>query len=98
VAGLAVVFVAIMLDRATSAATKVKKSFVPPTEKELKIRKFQIIAMAIFAVVTIYLSRSFLWAAIWPENINIYKQVAAATNAAVEFATTQLYILTIGFK
>jgi glycine betaine/proline transport system permease protein len=98
VAGLAVVLVAIMLDRATSAATKVKKSFVPPSEKEIKLRRMQVIAVAVFAVVSVFLSRSFLWAAIWPENFNLHKQIALVTNSVVEFATTQLYFLTIGFK
>lgn len=98
VAGLAVVFVAIMLDRSTSAAAKSKQSFVPPTQKEINLRRAGILSFALFAIVSVYLSRSVLWAAVWPKEINVYDQVADATNAFVEFATTELYYLTIGFR
>ncbi len=98
VAGLAVVFLAIMLDRSTSAAVKSSKSFVPPTQKEINARRIKVLLMGIVAIVSVYLSRTYLWAAIWPENLNVYNQVANATNLVVEFATTQLYYLTIGFR
>lgn len=98
VAGLAVVFVAIMLDRSTSAAAKTNKSFVPPSKKEINTRRISILFFAILAFISVYLSRSFLWAAVWPKEVTIYKQVANATNSAVNFATTELYYLTIGFK
>lgn len=98
VAGLAVVFLAIMLDRATSAAVKGSRSFVPPTQKEITSRRIKILLVGLMALISIYLSRTFLWAAIWPENLNFYDQIASATNSVVEFATTQLYYLTIGFK
>ncbi|MGA1098897.1 MAG: ABC transporter permease [Candidatus Nanopelagicales bacterium] len=98
VAGLAVVFLAIMLDRSTSAAVKSAKSFVPPTQKEINARRIKVLLMGIVAIVSVYLSRTYLWAAIWPENLNVYSQVANATNLVVEFATTQLYYLTIGFR
>lgn len=98
VAGLAVVFLAIMLDRSTSAAVKSAKSFVPPTPKEIITRRIKVLLMGLVAIISVYLSRSFLWAAIWPENLNVYDQIANATNSVVEFATTQLYYLTIGFR
>lgn len=98
VAGLAVVFLAIMLDRSTSAAVKSAKSFVPPTQKEINTRRIKVLLMGLVAIISVYLSRTFLWAAIWPENLNVYDQVANATNSVVEFATTQLYYLTIGFR
>lgn len=98
VAGLAVVLVAIMLDRSTSAAVKTKKSFVPPSADEIKRRRLNVAAMGGFAVLSIYLSRNFLWAAVWPENINTSKIVSNATNTFVDYATTTLYFLTIGFR
>lgn len=98
VAGLAVVLVAIMLDRSTSAAVKTKKSFVPPSAEEIRRRRLNVAAMGGFAVLSIYLSRNFLWAAVWPENINTSKIVSNATNTFVDYATTTLYFLTIGFR
>lgn len=98
VAGLAVVLVAIMLDRSTSAAVKTKKSFVPPSADEIKRRRLSVAAMGGFAVLSIYLSRNFLWAAVWPENINTSKIISNATNTFVDYATTTLYFLTIGFR
>lgn len=98
VAGLAVVLVAIMLDRSTSAAVQANKSFVPPSQDDIRRRRLGLIAMGAFAIISIYLSRSFLWAAIWPSNLSIANQVADATNRAVNFATTSLYFLTIGFR
>lgn len=98
VAGLAVVLVAIMLDRSTSAAAKSKKSFVPPTQKEINDRRLKVIAFAGLATVSVYLSRTFLWAAVWPENLNFYEELSNGTNIFVEFATTELYYLTIGFR
>lgn len=98
VAGFAVVLVAIMLDRSTSAAVKTNKSFVPPTGKEIRIRRINVALMGTFAVISIYLSRNFLWAAIWPESANVSKIVSSATSAVVNYATTTLYFLTIGFR
>jgi glycine betaine/proline transport system permease protein len=98
VAGLAVVLVAIMLDRSTSAAIKTNKSFVPPSPEEIFRRRLSVTAMGVFAVISIFLSRNYMWAAIWPKHLDISDQVAAATNAVVKYATTSLYFLTIGFR
>jgi glycine betaine/proline transport system permease protein len=54
--------------------------------------------MGVFAVISIFLSRNYMWAAIWPKHLDISDQVAAATNAVVKYATTSLYFLTIGFR
>ncbi|MGA0883515.1 MAG: ABC transporter permease, partial [Candidatus Nanopelagicales bacterium] len=67
-------------------------------QKEINARRIRVSLMGIVAIVSVYLSRTYLWAAIWPENLNVYDQVANATNLVVEFATTQLYYLTIGFR
>ena len=98
VAGLAVVFVAIMLDRSTSAAAKKQQSFVPPTPEQIKRRRINVGIAGGLAVVSVFLSRSVLWAAVWPEQLVFAKQVASATNTAVEWITTNLYFITSGFK
>jgi len=98
VAGLAVVFVAIMLDRSTSAAAKTKVSFVPPTKNEIKKRRISLSVMGLFAVVSIWLSRNILWAAIWPKQLDISETVANFTNTATDWTTTNFRFFTVGFK
>ena len=98
VAGLAVVFVAIMLDRSTSAAAKAKVSFVPPTKKEIQKRRISLSVMGLLAVVSIWLSRNLLWAAIWPKQLDISETVANFTNTATDWTTTNFRFFTVGFK
>ena len=98
VAGLAVVFVAILLDRSTSAAAKTKVSFVPPTKKEIKKRRISLSVMGLLAVVSIWLSRNLLWAAIWPKQLDISETVANFTNTATDWTTTNFRFFTVGFK
>ncbi len=98
VAGIAVVFVAILLDRSTSAAATKQMSFIPPTAAQIKRKRIKLYIATAVTLVSIYLSRTFLWAAVWPENINLSEKVSHATNAATEWTTTNLYIFTVGFK
>lgn len=98
VAGLAVVFVAIMLDRSTSAAAKKQVSFVPPTPAQIKRRRINVGIAGLLAVVSVVLSRSMMWAAVWPEQLDVSKQVSDVTNTAVHWITTNLYFITSGFK
>ena len=98
VAGLAVVFVAIMLDRATSAAAKKQQSFIPPTEKQLKARRVKIAASGVFAVIAAIASNFVSALATFPASFNIAKPVEDATNRFTEFLTTDFYFLTVGFK
>ena len=98
VAGIAVVFVAILLDRSTSAAATKQMSFIPPTAAQIKRKRIKLYIATAVTVVSIYLSRTFLWAAVWPESINLSEKVSHATNTATEWITTNLYIFTVGFK
>lgn len=98
VAGLAVVFVAIMLDRATSAAAKKQQSFIPPTEKQLKARRVKIAASGVFAVIAAIASNFVSALATFPASFNIAKPVEDVTNRFTEFLTTDFYFLTVGFK
>ena len=98
VAGLAVVFVAILLDRSTSAAAKVQISFIPPSAKEVKQKRIKRGIAGLVAIIAIWASRTFLWAAIWPTNINLSESVASGTNKVTEWITTNLFIFTVTFK
>ena len=98
VAGLAVVFVAIMLDRSSSAAAKTKVTFVPPTKKEIQKRRISLLVMGLIAVISIWLSRNLLWAAIWPKQLDVSETVANFTNTATDWTTTNFRFFTVGFK
>ena len=98
VAGLAVVFIAIMLDRSTSAAAKTKQTFIPPSKKEIQQRRISIAGMGIFAIVCIWLSRNVLWAAIWPKQLDVSEIVASATNTVTNWTTENLRFITVSFK
>lgn len=98
VAGLAVVFVAILLDRATSAAAKKQQSFIPPTEKQLKARRVKIAVSGLFAVIAAIASNFVSALATFPSSFSIAKPVEDVTNRFTEFLTTDFYFLTVGFK
>lgn len=98
VAGFAVVFVAIMLDRATSAAAKKQQSFIPPTNAQIRARRYKSIGAGIFALIATLLSRFVEFFAVFPENFNIATHVESITNKINTFFTTDLYFITVGFK
>ena len=98
VAGLAVVFLAIMLDRSTSAAAKTKVTYVPQTKKEKQKRRISIVLMGIFMAVSIWMSRNILWAAVWPQNLDFSKPIAKVTNSITDWIVNNLQFFTVGFK
>ena len=98
VAGFAVVFVAILLDRSTSGAAKAQESFIPPTPTQIRNKRMKVGAAGIAAIVSVILSRTVLALAIWPTSINLSQQVEDITNIATKWVTTNLYIFTVGFK
>ena len=98
VAGLAVVLLAIMLDRSTSAAVKKQDSFVPLTPQAQKRRKIGLAAYGALTIVAIFLSRSIKAAAFFPEEVSIAEQVAKATDSFVAWVTTNMQFLTEGLS
>jgi glycine betaine/proline transport system permease protein len=98
VAGFAVVFLAILMDRSTSAAAKRQNSFVPPTVKDISRKRIKLIASGVLAIVSVFLSRTILWAAVWPKEIDIAPQVERFTNDATAWVLDNLFIFTVGFK
>lgn len=98
VAGLAVVFVAIMLDRSTSAAAKTKVSFIPPTKKQIRRRQVSIGFMAVLAVISIWMSRNLLWAAIWPKQLDFSGPVGDVTNTSTDWVTDNFRFITVSLK
>jgi glycine betaine/proline transport system permease protein len=98
VAGIAVVLIAIMLDRSTSAAITKKDTFVPPSEADRKRRRIALIIAGVVSIVGIILSRQLAWAAFFPKQIDISVQVADASDAAVTWVTENMELLTAGLS
>ena len=98
VAGFAVVFVAILLDRSTSAAAKAQEGFIPMTPHQIRGRRIKRAIAGLAAIAAIFASRSVLSLAVWPGSINIAQQVEDVTNHVTKWVTTNLYIFTVGFK
>ena len=98
VAGFAVVFVAILLDRSTSAAAKAQEGFIPMTSQQIQRGRIKRGLAGLAAIAAIFASRSVLSLAVWPGSINIAQQVEDVTNHVTKWVTTNLYIFTVGFK
>jgi len=94
VAGLAVVFLAIMLDRATTAAV-VRSDTILSDEGRVR-RRIALAVAAVAAVAAIILSRQVLWAAVFPPALVIGEPVGAAADAATEWFTSTFSWLTTG--
>lgn len=98
VAGLSVVFLAIMLDRATTAIVHKRDTFIPPTPAALKRRRFGIAFAGIGTALAVILSRQFKWAAYFPKEISIAKPVASAADGFTEWTVSNLGFITEGLN
>ena len=98
VAGLAVVAMAIMLDRATSAAAVKQKSFIPPTPKQLAIRRRNITIGGAAALLLAIASHFVEKLQSFPVNPNIALKVETITNDFVNYLVNDLSFITVGFK
>ncbi len=96
-AGLAVVFLAIMLDRSTTAAVA-HSNQIPLTGRPLLIRRISLGIAAIAAIVAVMMSRQQLWAAIFPESLNFREPIGDWFDAITEWFTTTFYFLTTSFN
>jgi glycine betaine/proline transport system permease protein len=98
VAGIAVVFLAVMLDRATTAAVVKTETFAAPSETEVVRRRLGLIAAGIATIAAVLASRQVLWAAVFPPELVFGKQIGQFFDSIVNWFTTNLYFATIGFN
>jgi glycine betaine/proline transport system permease protein len=98
VAGIAVVAMAIMLDRATSAAATKQMSFIPPTPKQLAIRRRNITIGGASALIIAIASHFVEKFQSFPVNPNIALKVETLTNDFVNYLVNDLSFITVGFK
>ena len=90
-AGLAIVILAIILDRTTTAASvraELGARATKPGRKKLRLGV--IVAGGVAAVVAVVLSRQQLWAAVFPENVSIGPAISSAAGAVSAWTTGNL--------
>jgi glycine betaine/proline transport system permease protein len=98
VAGLAVVAMAILLDRATSAAAVKQKSFIPPTDKQIAARRRNITISGLVTLAIVIASHFVEKLQTFPASFNIAKPVEDVTNRFVDFLVNDVSWATVGFK
>lgn len=95
VAGIAVVLLAVMLDRSTSAAVNREQSGYAAADAAKVRRRIGLAIFGVLTIVAIYLSRYVLAFAIFPEQLNFKEPVAEAANAVSDWITDNLGFLTV---
>ena len=95
VAGLAVVLLAVMLDRSTSAAVNRDQSGYAAADAAKVRRRIGLAIFGVLTIVAIYLSRYVLAFAVFPEQLIIKEPVAEAANAVSDWITDNLGFLTV---
>ncbi|MCZ2404909.1 ABC transporter permease subunit [Paenarthrobacter sp. Z7-10] len=97
--GLAIVLMAIVLDRVTTAASQRAEPGAAKTRK-LHGRARIIVLGATLALVLglVQLSRTALWAAVFPANLSVGPAITNGMSAASGWLQTNLYFLTHSFR
>ncbi len=98
VAGLAVVFLAVMLDRATTAAVIKNNTFVRDTGRARTRRRIGLIVGGVLTIVAVVLSRQVIWAAVFPEQLDFGKQIASVADTVATWFTSTFYFFTTTFN
>ncbi|MCU1406236.1 MAG: transporter permease subunit [Glaciihabitans sp.] len=98
--GLAIVIIAIILDRITTAASNKADPLLRATRRQASTRTARITALGgLVAVIALWLlSRSVLWAALFPPQLTFRTQIQNGVNAFTDSVQSMLYVFTIGLK
>jgi len=99
-AGLAIVVLAIVLDRVTTAASErvERERRRAATGRTRRSRQPLLIGGGIVTLGSVYLSYTYVWAAEFPDDVNIGRTIAQGAESATNWAQTNLSGLTNGFK
>jgi glycine betaine/proline transport system permease protein len=98
VAGTAVVLLAVLLDRATTAAVLRDQTATRSDPSALIRRRIGLGVAALAAVAAVFLSRYVLWAAVFPEVLNRGEQISEFLDTVVTWITSTLEFITVGFN
>ncbi|MFF0160449.1 ABC transporter permease [Streptomyces sp. NPDC005263] len=97
-AGLAIVVMAIVLDRVTTAASAREEAARNSKDRFLKWRRPLLGVGAAVTAVLIYMSHTYVWAADFPGDGTIGSRIASAADTATTWAQDNLSGLTNGFR
>lgn len=99
-AGLAVVLLAIVLDRVTSAIGQRADPVVAAMRRQQnpRARRIGYAVGAVIVIVAIYLSRNQLWAALFPEVYDLGGLIEQSVTAAATWVTTTFSVATLGLQ
>ncbi|MFI7498116.1 ABC transporter permease [Streptomyces sp. NPDC049687] len=97
-AGLAIVVMAIVLDRVTTAASTREEAARRSKNRFLKWRKPLLGAGAAVTAVLVYMSHTYLWAAEFPGEGSTGSSIASAADSATTWAQDNLSGLTNAFR
>lgn len=91
-AGLAIVILAVVLDRSTTAAAA-KVSLDPTVDRPSKYRRLILIGAAVITLLLVYLSRTYVWASTFPGTGAVGRMVASFADNIVNWI--QLHFVTV---
>ena len=97
-AGLAIVVMAIVLDRVTTAASAREETARRSKNRFLKWRRPLLGAGAVVAAVLVYMSHTYVWAAEFPGEGSTGSSIASAADTATTWAQDHLSGLTNAFR
>ncbi|HEX6446706.1 MAG TPA: ABC transporter permease subunit [Streptosporangiales bacterium] len=107
-AGLAIVVIAIVLDRVTTAASdRAEAGYRQRSPGIVRLRRILLTATAVVALIGVYLSRTYLWAADFPLqaklgttslSLDVGSPIKKAASGASAWLQDNVYWLTTGLK
>jgi len=98
-AGLAIVIMAIVLDRVTTAASeRVESQRRSRGTFAVRYRRPLLLGGGVVTAVCVYLSYTYVWAADFPTGVDVGSPIIKATNTAKDWVETNLSGVTTGIK
>jgi glycine betaine/proline transport system permease protein len=98
-AGLSIVLLAIVLDRVTTAASQRAEPGARQRSKTTRRTRMVLVAASLaLTVALVQISRTMLWAAAFPKDLNIGPSIISGVTAASEWLQTHLSLFTVSFR
>jgi glycine betaine/proline transport system permease protein len=98
-AGLSIVLLAIVLDRVTTAASRRAEPGASRKRRISRRSRYILLAVTLLVVLgMVQLSRTMLWAAGFPKNLNIGPAIVSGVSSASEWLQTNLFLFTVSFR
>ena len=98
-AGLSIVLLAIMLDRVTTAASRRAEPGAARNRRVSRRTRYILLGITlVLALVMVQFSRTMLWAAAFPANLDIGRVIVQAVSSASEWTQANLSLFTVSFR